>query len=144
VGASLLSSVRLPRPETRVVPTFPFSMHELSGCCDSHSDHLHHCLLGAALTCRIASAYFLSYQACNYIRLSRPDAGELLWIYLLQLQLTWSVAYQLLVPRPLRYVSKSPSLCTMSMHGHCILHPPNELCLLSFALYIYLCTSGSK
>ena len=75
-----------------VASTFRFSMHELSGCCDSHSDHLHHCLLGSALTCRIASAYFLSYRACDYIKLW-PDAGELLWVYLLQLQLTCSTAY---------------------------------------------------
>jgi len=69
-------------------------MHELSGCCDSYSDHLHYCLLNAAFACRIASAYFLSYWACDYVQLW-PDAGELLWVYLLQYQLTWSAAYKL-------------------------------------------------
>ena len=76
--------------------TFWVSMHELSGCCDSHSDHLHHCLLSAALTCRIASsfAYFLSYLACDYVKLWL-GAGELIRVFLLQLQLTWSAAYRL-------------------------------------------------
>ena len=51
--------------------------HELSGCCDSQNDHLHHCLLSAALTCLIASAYFLSYWAGDYVklRLDSHDAG---------------------------------------------------------------------
>jgi len=84
VGASFLT----------VALTFRFSMHHMSGCCDSHSDHLHHCLLGAALTCRIASVYCLSYWACDYMKLW-PDARELLWIYLLFIQLTWSATYQL-------------------------------------------------
>ena len=52
-------------------------MHELSGCCDSHSDHLHCGLLSAALTYSIASAYFLSYWACDYIKLW-PDVRELM------------------------------------------------------------------
>jgi len=60
-------------------------MHELSGCYDSHIDHLHHCLLSAALS--IASAYFLSYWACDYVKLWL-DAEELLWVYPFQLQLT--------------------------------------------------------
>jgi len=83
VGASFL-----------VASTFRFSTHEMSGCCDSHSDHLHHYLLSAALTCSIASAYFLSYRACDYVKLWL-DAGELLWVYLLQLQVTWSASYHL-------------------------------------------------
>ena len=41
VRASFLSSVS---------STFRFPMHELSSCCDSHSNHLHHGLLSTALT----------------------------------------------------------------------------------------------
>ena len=70
-----------------VASTFWVSMHGLSGCCDLHIDHLHQCLLGAALICRISSAYFLSYWACDYVKLWL-DAEELLWVYLFQLQLT--------------------------------------------------------
>ena len=63
-----------------VASTFWVSMHGLSGCCDLHIDHLHQCLLGAALICRIASAYFLSYQTCYYIKLwpARDEGGEAL------------------------------------------------------------------
>jgi len=74
-------------PGSSVASTFRFFMHELSGCCDSHSIHLHHCLLSTALTCRIASACFLSYRACDYVKLGM-HAGELLWVYLLDLQPT--------------------------------------------------------
>jgi len=90
-------------PVAPVASTFRFFMHELSGCCDSNSNHLHHYLLSTAFICRIASAYFLSYRACDYVKLWL-DAGELLWVYLFNFSspgrppTTW----------PLRYVSKSP------------------------------------
>jgi len=83
-----------------------FSMHELSGCCDSHSNHLHHCLLGTAFTCRIASACFFSHRACDYIKLW-PDStvrgscfGSIFFNFSSpgRPSTTW----------PLRYVSKSP------------------------------------
>ena len=67
-------------------------MHELSGCCDLHINHLHHCLLSATLTCCIALAYFLSYEACGYVKFWL-DTGELLWVYLLRLQVTWSASW---------------------------------------------------
>jgi len=105
--------------------TFQFSMYELSGCCDSHVDHLHHCLLGADLTCRIASAYFLSYRACDYFKLW-PDVEELLWVYFLQLQLTWSTAYHLafairkqVSTDCARYLCMVLAFCTHPMYFAC-------------------------
>ena len=52
------------------------------------------CSPGAALTCHIASAYSLSYRACDYVKLWL-DVGELFWVCLLQLRLTWLAAYHL-------------------------------------------------
>jgi len=61
---------------------------------DAGFNHLHHCLLSAALTYRIASVYFLSCWACGYVKFWL-DAGQLarVSVYLLQLQLTWSASW---------------------------------------------------
>jgi len=67
-------------------------MHELSGYCDSRINSLHHCLLSAVLTCHTAVVYVLIYWACGYVKFWL-DAGELLWVYLLQPQLTWSASW---------------------------------------------------
>ena len=52
-----------------VASTFHSLMHDLSGCCDSHFNHLHHYLLRAALTCRISFVHVWSYWACGYVEL---------------------------------------------------------------------------
>jgi len=72
-------------------------MHELSGCCDSHSNHLHHCLLSTALTCHIAIGLVITLSfdwmrgSCFgsiFFNFSSPGRPPTTW--------------------PLRYVSKSP------------------------------------
>jgi len=65
----ILTCSRLLWGPCSVASTLRFFMHELSGCCDSHSNYLHQCLLSTALTCHVASACFLSYRVINVTKI---------------------------------------------------------------------------
>ena len=119
-----------------VASTFQSSMHELSGCCDSHSDHLHHCLLSAAFTCLLRISWAIGLVITLSFVWMRRSCFESIFNNFSspgQPLTTW--------PWEFRYLSKCPPTVLNINAWSCILHPPNQLCSLSFALCMFLCTS---